>query len=300
VLVEDTTGSGARAVPTINAAGNITGFTITNPGNNYSATPTIGLIRGDIGGSAGTTVPAANVTLAANSTFTGGLTKKGSGNLILSGTNTYRGDTLVQNGTLSLSPTVPGGYLADGADVMLSTGTTLALHTSATTDTIRSLYIHGVLQAAGVWGAIGSGAVHVSALITGTGFLNVTVGTGGGYAAWAAINAGGQAANLDFNNDGIGNGVAYFMNRAGFITIPGFNGANQVTWPNGGNIPSSAYGTQFVVQASSDLQTWTDVPVDQLDANANFSAGPPPVDGSLSYTLTGSGRRFVRVDVTPN
>ncbi|MCX6867777.1 MAG: autotransporter-associated beta strand repeat-containing protein, partial [Verrucomicrobia bacterium] len=100
----DTTGSGASAVPTLNAAGNITGFIITNPGNNYTQKPLITLIRGDLGTPG--TVAAANITMAANSTYTGGLTKQGSSKLTLTGTNTYAGDTVVQNGILSLSPTV--------------------------------------------------------------------------------------------------------------------------------------------------------------------------------------------------
>ncbi|MCX6864984.1 MAG: hypothetical protein NTV46_01955, partial [Verrucomicrobia bacterium] len=116
-----------------------------------------------------------------------------------------------------------------------------------------------------------------------------------GYAAWAATNADGQAANLDYNNDGVANGVAYFMNATGLANNPGIDSSGQVTWPNGGKIPSSAYGTQFVVQTSSDLQTWTDVPA---TGDANLSN----LSGSVSYTLTltDPGPRFVRLKVTPN
>ena len=50
------------------------------------------------------------------------------------------------------------------------------------------------------------------------------------------------------------------MNAApGFTANPGLVG-NTVTWANGGNIPSSAYGSQFVVQILTDLTNWTDVP----------------------------------------
>ena len=58
---------------------------------------------------------------------------------------------------------------------------------------------------------------------------------------------------------------------------------------------------QFVVQTSSDLQSWNDVA--DTDPNlilTDYSAGPPAVDGSLSYTLTGASPRFVRLKVTPN
>jgi hypothetical protein len=114
-----------------------------------------------------------------------------------------------------------------------------------------------------------------------------------GYGSWNIANAGGQAANLDYDNDGVSNGVEFFMNAApGFTANPGLVG-NTVTWPNGGNIPSSAYGSQFVVQISTDLTNWTDVP-GTGDANlANNS-------DSVAYTLSGAGKKFVRLKVVPN
>jgi hypothetical protein len=110
------------------------------------------------------------------------------------------------------------------------------------------------------------------------------------YASWAAENAGNQTAELDWDNDGVPNGVEFFMGSAsGFTANPGLDGSNKVTWTNGGNIPSSAYGTQFVVQTSTDLTTWEDVLVQDLESN----------DGSLSYILNGSEKQFVRLKVTP-
>ena len=113
------------------------------------------------------------------------------------------------------------------------------------------------------------------------------------FETWAQTNSGGQTANLDWDNDGVSNGVEFFMNsEAGFTANPGLVG-NTVTWPNGGNIASSEYGSEFVVQTSTDLVNWTDVP-GTGDANlANTS-------GSVSYTVTGSGKQFVRLKVTPN
>jgi hypothetical protein len=67
---------------------------------------------------------------------------------------------------------------------------------------------------------------------------------------------------------------------------------NTVTWPNGGNIDSAAYGSQFVVQTSTDLVNWTDVP-GTGDANLVNTSG------SVAYTLSGSGKKFVRLKVTP-
>jgi hypothetical protein len=116
------------------------------------------------------------------------------------------------------------------------------------------------------------------------------------YAAWATENAGSQAANLDWDNDGVSNGVEFFMGAAsGFTANPGLVGST-VTWPNGGNISSSAYGTQFVVQTSSDLVTWGDV------TEGDFQQFGTNTAGSLSYTLdpaNNPGKQFVRLKVTP-
>jgi hypothetical protein len=84
------------------------------------------------------------------------------------------------------------------------------------------------------------------------------------YADWAATNAGGQTAELDWDNDGVTNGVEFFMNAAPGVTAnPGLVD-NTVTWPNGGNIPISEYPSQFEVQTSTDLANWSAVASDDI------------------------------------
>ena len=102
----------------------------------------------------------------------GGLTKLNTGTLTLSGANTYTGDTTVHLGTLSLV----GPYLADASDVALGNTATLDLQFAAT-DTVDKLFINGVQQADGTWGASGNlAADHTSPRITGSGLLDVTTG----------------------------------------------------------------------------------------------------------------------------
>ncbi|MEI6606825.1 MAG: cadherin-like domain-containing protein, partial [Verrucomicrobiota bacterium] len=112
------------------------------------------------------------------------------------------------------------------------------------------------------------------------------------YASWATANSVTGGVTGDTNHDGVPNGIAYFMGATGPATLPGIIG-NTVTWTNGGNIPSSAYGSQFVVKTSSDLVNWTPV-----------AAGDPKLSntaGSVSYTLPpGAGKLFVRLVVSPN
>lgn len=132
---------------------------------------------------------------------------------------------------------------------------------------------------------------------SGLGVMKLDPAALSGYGSWATANVGGALADVDTDLDGVKNGVEYFMNAAaGFTANPSVVtvGANRtVTWTNGSNILSADYGTQFVVQISTDLVNWTDVPVGSLTTNTD---GP---GGSLTYTLTGSGKSFVRLKVTP-
>ncbi len=123
------------------------------------------------------------------------------------------------------------------------------------------------------------------------------VGGPSGYSTWAAANVGGQAANLDFDNDGTQNGVEYFLNSpAGFTALPVPDATRKITWNNGGNIPASEYklseGGQFEVQTSINLITWTPVPAGSLSTNTN---------SQLSYTLpAGQLLIFARLVVLPD
>ena len=113
------------------------------------------------------------------------------------------------------------------------------------------------------------------------------------YASWAAANGATGGVSGYSNNAGVPNGVAYFMGVIGPVSNPVPDTGRKVTWTNGGNIPSSDYSTQFVVQTSPDLVTWS--PVAGSDPNLSNTAN------SVSFTLPpGAGRLFVRLVVTPN
>lgn len=141
--------------------------------------------------------------------------------------------------------------------------------------------------------------VTLDAVAAATPSQNAYLGTypgsaGGGYADWATVNAGGQAANLDFDNDGVPNGIEFFLGATGstFTTSPGIVDG-KVAWPNGGNIDSTTYGPgSFVVETSTDLVTWTPVAADDPNLLNTSTA--------VEYSLPpGAGRLFVRLSVTP-
>lgn len=115
---------------------------------------------------------ASNTTFAGVINGSGGLTKTGSGTLTLSGANSYSGVTTVTQGTLAIG--VAG--LAAATNVWVTSGATLDL-TSGTSVSIRKLYLDGLVQASGVYGAPGSGAQFERGCLAGAGTLTVTGAT---------------------------------------------------------------------------------------------------------------------------
>jgi autotransporter-associated beta strand protein len=100
------------------------------------------------------------------------LTKVGTGTLTLSGTNTYTGFTRAFGGTLR---TTTATTLGDLTDVALMFGGTMNLDFMGGSDTVDSLFINGVSQAVGTWGATGSGATNINDdYFSGTGTITVS------------------------------------------------------------------------------------------------------------------------------
>ena len=282
------------------------------------------------GSSAGTGEFAGNIVDGTNPTS---LRKDGSGTWTLSGVNTYTGGTNIVAGTLALAAS---GSIDSSSLVTIGAGATFDTSARSSFSLPAGKTYTFTLDStdAGSAGRINAADLDISAaaiafarpllnpdlddasyvIATYTGTLTGTFGTAapdgyswnygtgtnsqitlvkisGGYGSWKGTNAGGQAAGLDWDNDSVTNGIEYFMNApAGFTANPTLGVGNSITWTNGGNILSSAYGTQFVVQTSSDLVSWANVPVGELNSNS---------DTTLTYTLTGANKRFVRLMVTP-
>lgn len=252
----------------------------------------------------GTLSVTGSLSAASSVTVSSGATLKGGGTVAGAVTSSGTVAPGVGAGTLTTGAATLSGTLAieiDGAtgDKLLSSGAINLTGVALTVNLLSggfsqpSYVIAEGTSITGTFASVPSG--YTVTIVSGGAGQQAVLTSSGGYTSWASTNAGGQAANLDADNDGVANGVEYFMNAAaGFTANPGIvSGA--ITWPNGGNIPASAYGTQFVVQTSPNLSTWTDVPVGSLTTN---TSGP---SGSLTYTLpTGSGTLFVRLKVTPN
>ncbi len=200
------------------------------------------------------------------------------GTVKLSALNTYSGTTTVNAGTLSID--MP--YLADGAGVILAADARLDLNFTGS-DTVASLTIDGSTVGEGTWGASGSGAANIDDVhFSGTGVLQVGA-PAPGYATWAAANAGGQGPELDFDQDGVQNGIEYFMGETGssFTPTPGIVDG-RIVWPK-----SVSFVGSYTVQTSPDLVTWS-------------PASSEVVGDTVEYTIPlGQERLFVRLLVTP-
>ncbi|MBC7783957.1 MAG: autotransporter-associated beta strand repeat-containing protein [Burkholderiales bacterium] len=97
-------GTGASAIANVDAGGNLTGITITNPGIGYTSPPTFALLGG---GNGNTGAIGGSATLVPNTG--GGLTKQGAGTLTLTGLNTYSGATNVLAGKLVTTNAIKNG-----------------------------------------------------------------------------------------------------------------------------------------------------------------------------------------------
>jgi hypothetical protein len=120
----------------------------------------------------------------------------------------------------------------------------------------------------------------------------IRIVTATGYDTWADAHAGGQAADLDFDGDGVENGIEYFMGETGssFTAGPAISGKT-VSWTKGGSY-TGTYGTDYHIETSSTLAAGSWTPV--LVSDPNLNNGSP-----LQYTLpAGPTKAFTRLVVT--
>jgi autotransporter-associated beta strand protein len=121
-------GVGATAVANIDSNGNLTSVTMTNPGIGYTYA-SFSLVGGGVNNSgsiSGTPTIVANIG--------GGLTKLGSGTMTLTATNTYTGNTLINNGTLLATLTAALPNYGTLGKVQVASGATVAASVGGATE----------------------------------------------------------------------------------------------------------------------------------------------------------------------
>lgn len=242
------------------------------------------------------------------------LTKSGAGTQTLSGSNTYTGATTVSAGTLALV----GGSQTSPITVnnLASLGFTLGSGTTSTSavtfDVGSTVKITGTPVPATSYTLMTTTATisgdpdldplipGFDLLVDGTNTLKLVPVAVGGYAAWQSANSTAQTADLDHDNDGVTNGVEFFIggttNTTGFTSLPGVNtvGGLSVTWAKHPTY-TGGYGSGHVVETSATLAgPWATEP----DPGPTISF---PSANEVKYTFpTPLGtKNFARLKVTP-
>lgn len=236
----------------------------------------------------------------------GGFTKSGSGRVNLTAANTYNGNTIVNEGILSLGNGTASTSLADSADVSIASGATLNLN-YAGTDTIDELIINGQRRAAGVWGSATSGAPNIDPALTGGGTLTVTTGPSAisDFSAWAnSYNPPVGLATADDDGDGLSN----FHEYAFGLDPKSASSANPISQPLDKATGTFKYtrratpessGVSYSYESSTTLSgTWPSlVPTSEVSNNAT------PVEEvtvTVPAALLAEPKLFLRVNASQN
>lgn len=115
-------GTGASAIATIDASGNLTGITITSPGIGYTSAPTFALLGGGYGNTGSISGAA---TVVANTS--GAMVFKGTGTTTLKSPFTYTGGTTVNAGKLDINAT----FTSSASAITIADGAALAITPTA-------------------------------------------------------------------------------------------------------------------------------------------------------------------------
>lgn len=296
----------------------VTTDTLTLRGNNNSNTTLDGTLTFDaIGNIAVDGTASSTSAILAGS---GGLTKSGAGTLTLAAANTYTGDTTVSVGTLTLADNaqlrfvigangvnnqitgsgtvdLAGDFNLDLTGAVIATGNSWMLVNVATlTETYQSTFsLVGFTETANVHTFVdGSGNTWTFTEATGV----LSVATPAGYSSWASANSTAGTIEQDHDNDGVSNGVEFFLggttNTTGFTALPGITtvaGVRSVTWTKAATY-TGTYPANFTVETSTTLAagSWTtetlgvNVVITGANVTYTFPAGPVKTFARLKVT----------------
>jgi autotransporter-associated beta strand protein len=225
-------------------------------------------------GSAGTLAIGGGLTITAMTTGTGKLVFE-LGALTASDQITVGGTFTVGSGTLGIDD---------------FTFTALSGLTAGTYKLITATTLSGTLDPAKLTGTLG--AFNTTLSITGNDLELVLVSP---FTTWQTNNSPSGTFNGDHDNDGVPNGIEYFLggtsNTTGQTPLPAVqnnSGTLSITWTKApGHL--GTYGTDFVIESSDTLTgVWT---TETLGVNVTVNGN------NFTYTFPASTRRFARLKV---
>jgi autotransporter-associated beta strand protein len=223
------------------------------------------------------------------------LVKNNAGRITITNvTSTTTGDVILNGGSIVIAETaafsacptfkVNGGTLElrsstalpDTATVRVLEGAKIAIK-DGVTDTVDKLFLDGEQQAAGTWGATGSGAVHVNdTFFSGFGTLNVITGTQTAYtdAVWDGGGAGDDFSVAE-NWDG--------------DALPSFAGFSRAVFATGGSTATAdtpATFTKITFNAAADFTVAAGAGALTVGAGGIKAGAPAPTSSSRIFTIT--------------
>jgi autotransporter-associated beta strand protein len=226
----------------------------------------------------------------------GGLTKFGSGTIVLGASNTYVGVTTVNQGTLQIGTGTAGDLGANTVGIILLSSSTLSF---GRTD--AALSISNVISGTGGLTENGVGGTttltntetytHPTTVTAGT--LTVTGALGGGSGGGTAVTVNGASANFNITNTNGLTGTSSLTVTSGTATLAGANnytGATSVAGTlrlqNAGSIASSALtiNNGAVLQLRNDANT---VFADTAQTIAAGAAATINIDSNTGAGVTG-------------
>lgn len=252
----------------------------------------------------GSATGATTISAPVGANVTGITQNSATSTLVLSGTNTYAGNTTVNAGTLRITQAPDPANANTGNDAstvaISASGATLDL-TYSGTDKVGKLIIGTTEQANGVYGRVGSASPVIGIpQITGDGTL--TVGTSGlVFAAWingsfanGQVAASKQGPADDPDGDGISNLIEFAIEGQD-PTLPNSSIAisSGSTMSFNKRQTPAATGISYAIEESTDLGSaddWDEV------SGANYVNNPTTI--SYSSTPGSPPRNFLRLKVS--
>lgn len=323
-------GTGATAVAQVAANGDLTGITITNPGVGYT-TATIALSGG---GAGNTAAVGGEVVITPNTS--GGMTFTGNATTILSGANTYTGNTVVSSGntlaiagsgSLAFKPgangvsnkvtgagtaSFDGAFTIDLSGAAVANGNTWTLvDVAAKSYNTVTFSLTGFTESSNVWTKVDGNKTWT--FKESDGVLSLAVSAGGGFSTWIGgfgIPAGEQGRDADPDHDGLSNSLEYALGGNPGVANPGIaptgskSGSNYVFSFSRSDLAAANGDALLELQYGNALSGWTTVAVPAGTGTVS-GVGFAVTDGSPSDTVTatipvsGAVKFFARLRVTP-